>query len=225
MTDVIAHRGASRAARENTIEAFRLAVELGAQGIELDVRRCGSGELVVHHDACLADGRPIVHTSHDELPDHVPELRAALSACDGAWVNVEIKNDPGEPDFDADRTIVDDVVAVLVDVDVPARWLVSSFDLEAIERVRSLHESLPTAWLVVHAPDDVVERLVALRHDAVHPWVGALRRETVDAAHAVGLAVNTWTCNDAEQMVRLAEWGVDGICTDVPEVALRILQR
>jgi glycerophosphoryl diester phosphodiesterase len=59
----------------------------------------------------------------------------------------------------------------------------------------------------------------------VHPWVGALRRETVDAAHAVGLAVNTWTCNDAEQMVRLAEWGVNGICTDVPEVALRVLQR
>jgi glycerophosphoryl diester phosphodiesterase len=222
MTDVIAHRGASRAARENTVEAFRQAVEMGAEGIELDVRRCATGELVVHHDACLGDGRPLVATPRDELPGHVPDLRVALSACDGAWVNVEIKNEPGDPDFDAGRTIVDDVVAVLLDVDVPARWLVSSFDLEAIERVRSLHESLPTGWLVVQPPDDVVDRLVSLGHDAVHPWVGALRRETVEAAHAVGLAVNTWTCNDAEQMTRLVEWRVDGICTDVPDVALRI---
>ena len=68
MTDVIAHRGASRLAPENTIEAFELAVAVGADGIELDVRRTADGVLVVHHDARLPDGRAIVELPWHELP-------------------------------------------------------------------------------------------------------------------------------------------------------------
>jgi glycerophosphoryl diester phosphodiesterase len=223
MTDVIAHRGANRAARENTVAAFRAAVALGAHGIELDVRRCAGGDLVVHHDVALDDGRVLAETPRGELPDHVPDLRTALDACDGAWVNVEIKNDPSAPDFDAERAIADDVVALALDVDVPSRWLISSFDFLTIERVRAVHDTIPTAWLVVQTPDDAVQRLVAGRHDALHPWVGTLQRDTIDRAHAVGLAVNTWTCNDPEQMGVLVGWGVDGICTDVPDVALTLV--
>ena len=103
MTLVIAHRGASRAERENTIAAFRRAVEMGADGIELDVRRSADDRLVVHHDAALADGRLIRHTGSADLPDHIPSLAAALDACEGAFVNVEIKNDPSDPDFDPSR--------------------------------------------------------------------------------------------------------------------------
>ena len=68
-TNVIAHRGANRRARENTLEAFRAAVALGSDGIELDVRRTVDGALVIHHDAQLPDGRVIRESRRDELPD------------------------------------------------------------------------------------------------------------------------------------------------------------
>src|SRR4051812_33810066 len=91
---VIAHRGASKAERENTLGAFRRARAMGADAVELDVRRTVDGVLVVHHDPLPA-----------ELTPHVPTLGDALDACTGMWVNVEIKNDPDEPDFDERDTI------------------------------------------------------------------------------------------------------------------------
>ena len=111
MTDIIAHRGASRAAPENTVDAFALAVAMGADGIELDVRRTRDGCLVVHHDARIASGEAIIDLDRRDLPDHIPDLRDALLACAGpsgaveVTVNIEIKNDAGEPDFDPTRSI------------------------------------------------------------------------------------------------------------------------
>jgi glycerophosphoryl diester phosphodiesterase len=224
VVDVIAHRGAPMAAPENTVESFVSAVRLGADGIELDVRRAADGVLVVHHDASLPGGRPVSSVPAAELPPHVPTLRAALEACAGAWVNVEIKNDPSEPGFEADRRLADDTLAVLLDLDHPARWLVSSFDLATVDRVRELHESIPTAWLVVGVPDDAVAVLVDHRHDALHPFDGALTRAHVDALHAAAKAVNVWTCDDPARMAELVAWGVDGICTNVPDVALRVVR-
>src|SRR5690606_32215522 len=80
MTLIIAHRGASRAAPENTVAAFRRAVEMGADAIELDVRRTGDDRLVVHHDPSIADGRAIRELSAGELPGWVPEMSDALDA-------------------------------------------------------------------------------------------------------------------------------------------------
>ena len=223
MVDVIAHRGASRIAPENTVAAFEAAVRLGAHGIELDVRRTADGALVVHHDAVLAGGTAIADVAVRDLPPHVPDLRVALGACAGAWVNVEIKNDPREPGFEPDRALADDTLAVLLDVDHPARWLVSSFDLGTVDRIRELHDAIPTAWLVVDVPDDAVAVLVERRHDALHPWFGALQQHHVAAAHAAGRAVNVWTCDDPARMAELVAWGVDGICTNVPDVALGVV--
>ena len=112
-TAVIAHRGASRAERENTLAAFRRAGEMGADAVELDVRRTADGVLVVHHNPGLDDGRVIATMQHGELPAHVPTLTDALDACAGMWVNVEIKNDPTEPDFDPTDSIADETMALL----------------------------------------------------------------------------------------------------------------
>ena len=110
MTQVIGHRGASRAERENTLAAFRAAVAQGADGVELDVRRTADGALAVHHDAHLPDGRAIVATTWADMPDHVPDLASALDACAGLrTVNVEIKNWPGDVDFDPSLAVVDRV--------------------------------------------------------------------------------------------------------------------
>ncbi len=222
VTLVIGHRGASRAAPENTVAAFELAVGQGADGIELDVRRTADDRLVVHHDPVLPDGRPIRSTSAADLPPRVPSFERALDACAGAFVNIEIKNDPTEPDFDPSDWVVHAVASALARRGGRARWLVSSFRIETIDRMRAVLPSVRTAWLVYEVSDDVIDRCSATGHGAVHPWVESLTVDHVRAAHRAGLVVNTWTCDDPVRMAELVGWGVDGICTNVPDVALGV---
>ncbi len=223
MVEVLAHRGASAAARENTIEAFRLAAAMGSDGVELDVRRTLDGLLVVHHDARVADGRAIGDMRGPDLPAHVPHLDAALDACSGMWVNIELKNDPDEPDFDPTDSIADDTIDALLRRGQDERWLISAFRLETVDRCRALVPTIRTAWLVEHVPDDVIATMVGRGHSALHPWVGALNRSHIDVCHGAGIAVNTWTCDDPRRMAELIEWGIDGICTNVPDVAIGVI--
>lgn len=228
MTQVVAHRGASKRSRENTIEAFALAAALGADAVELDVRRTADGALVVHHNPQLDDGRVIATLAVAELPNHVPTLSAALDACAGMWVNVEIKNDPTEPDFDPSDQIADHTVALLQQRSEDGRWLISSFRLETIDRCRAVVPTIRTAWLTVDVPADVGALLRARGHVALHPWVGTLTADDVRACHQHGVQVTTWTCDDPARMSEMIGWGIDGICTNVPDVALaarRSLQR
>ncbi len=224
VVSVIAHRGASRAEAENTLAAFRRAGEMGAQAVELDVRRTSDGVLVVHHNPHLADQRLIAATAAAELPETIPTLGAALDACAGMWVNVEIKNDPGEPDFDPSESIADETVAHLVARGEDPRWLISCFRMETVDRCRALAPQIRTAWLCSEVPDGTPQLLASKGHAALHPWVHALDRDTIDRCHSAGVQVNTWTCDDPGRMAELVEWGVDGICTNVPDVALQVVQ-
>ena len=200
-----------------------MAASLGSDAVELDVRRTRDGTLVVHHDPRLADGRSIVDADAADLPAHVPTLAAALDACAGMWVNVEIKNDPDEPDFDPTDQIADRTIAALSEHGEDDRWLVSSFRIETVDRCRSLVPTIRTAWLVEAVPDDVIATMVSRGHAALHPWVDALHRSHIDACHGAGIAVNTWTCDDPTRMAELIDWGIDGICTNVPDVALHVI--
>ncbi len=137
----------------------------------------------------------------------VPHLHAALDACDGMWVNVEIKNDPHEPDFDPTDSIADHTMATLRERGDDDRWLISSFRLETIDRCRALEGSIRTAWLVDAVPDDVISTMVARGHAALHPWVATLRRSHIDVCHGAGIVVNTWTCDDPQRMVELDRVG------------------
>ena len=220
---VVAHRGASRAERENTLRAFQRARDLGADGVELDVRRTADDVLVVHHDPRLGDGRVILETPSGELPAHIPTLSDALDACDGMWVNLEIKNDETEPDFDPSEWVAAQTMALLAERGESERWLMSSFRIETMDRCRQLAPDVRTAWLTSVVPDDVVEILIAKGHVALHPWVRLLTKDVVDRCHAAGIAVNTWTCDDPDRMRELIDWGIDGICTNVPDVARAVL--
>ncbi|MEY4159157.1 MAG: hypothetical protein RL743_1652 [Actinomycetota bacterium] len=223
----MAHRGASRAERENTLAAFERAAEMGADAVELDVRRSADGRLVVHHDPHLADGRAIVRTSTVELPTEVPLLDTALDACHGMWVNVEIKNDPNEPDFDHTDDIAVEVAVALHRRAEPQRFLVSSFRRETIDRFRAFAPDIATAWLTPGvAADEMATTFASLRdagHVAVHPWFGLVTERLVTEAHAHGLMVNVWTCDEPSKMSELRVFGVDGICTNVPDVAIATL--
>jgi glycerophosphoryl diester phosphodiesterase len=222
VTLVIAHRGASAACRENTIAAFERAVAMGADAIELDVRRSGDDQLVVHHDAHLDDGRAIRSTERAALPAGIPDLASALDACAGVVVNIEIKNDPHEPDHDLGDWVARRVAAELERRGPDARWLISSFNRTTAVTCRRLLPGVPTALLTETATVADAERAARDGHAAIHPWHAAVDETFVLAAHDLGLTVNVWTCDDPDRMRRLIAWGVDGICTNVPDVAIAV---
>ena len=224
MTLVIAHRGASVAARENTLEAFKLAREQGADWVELDVRRTADGMAIVHHDAHLDDGRMIVDLDADELPHYVPSLAEALEACEGMGVNLEIKNLPSDPDFDADHLVADAVAGLIVAYLGPGRAMVSSFNVDAVDAVAVVDPSIPRALATEFlSPAQAVERAVAHGMVALHPFEAMVDAAFVRRAHEAGLALSPWTVNDGERMVDLIQMGVDGIHTDVPDVARTVV--
>jgi glycerophosphoryl diester phosphodiesterase len=225
VTKVIAHRGASARFRENTLAAFRGAAELGDDGVELDVRRTSDGAGVVHHDADLPDGRAIVSLRADEVPGEVPTLAAALDACGHLDVNVEIKNSRDGADFDERRSLADWTIGEIASWGGGSRVVVSSFDLATIDRIRALAPGLSTAWLVVDRGDplDLIARTVARGHDGIHPIDRMVDGAFVASAHEAGLFVNVWTVDDPDRIGELASLDVDGVVTNVPDVARAVL--
>ena len=227
MTTVIAHRGASRAFPENTVAAFRGAHEMGADMVELDVRRTADGQLAIHHDAHLPDGRAVCDVASGDLPTDIPSLAEAIDACEAMGVNVEVKSSARDPDFDPTRSVAADVAGIVGSRGLYDRILVSSFDVGSISRVREVDPLVATAWLTMVVPDStaVVASLVEAGHRALHPYDPIVDAALVDACHAAGLEVNVWTVDDPARMVELVALGVDGICTNLPDVALRVLGR
>ena len=217
VTEIIAHRGASRLAHENTVAAFEMAAIAGADGVELDVRRTADGVLVVHHDARVSDGRVIVETPWQELPAYVPTFGEALDACGGLWVNIEIKNDERDPDFDPLDRVAVEVLATLAERG-RGRWLISSFRLATVDRCRLLDPTVPTAWLTMAIGADTVDVAATQGHTALHPWEATVTAERDRAQPRRRASSSTsWTCNDPLRAAALSMAGVDGIVTDVPD--------
>ena len=232
MALVFAHRGANRFAPDNTLPAFARAVELGADGVELDIHRTADGALMVCHDAATPRGVLAEMTFGDvraALPD-VPTLEEALDVCAGLVVNVEIKNTPSEGDWDPTDRAAHLLVELLAHRGGRDRVLVSSFNLPSVDIVRSLAPHLPTA-LLTWGTDPLASLLIAESHGhgALHPdyrsVAGVLAGAAATRAHERGLHVNVWTVNDPEEIARLAAAGIDALITDVPDVALEALGR
>jgi glycerophosphoryl diester phosphodiesterase len=220
---VIGHRGASRDHPENTVAAFIGARAQGATWVELDVRSTVDAALVILHDPHLPDGGAVAELTRAQVPASVPSLAEALAACAPMGVNVEIKHGEHEPGFSEDRRLADAVVAELAGA--PVELLISSFDLPLIDRVRAIAPHLPTAYLVLDAarPIDAVAACVDRGHVALHPWDRTVDAALVERCHDAGIAVNVWTVDDPERMLELASWGVDGIVTNVPALAVATL--
>ena len=229
---ILGHRGAPRRARENTLEAFRFAREEGADGVELDVHRSLDGELIVHHDAEIEGFGVLADRSVAEIRAEfpwMPTLAEVLDRCVGLLVNIEVKNSPNDADFDPDEHVAAMVVELLATRADRDDVIVSSFHLPSIDRVHALDASIPTGYLTSLrlSPLEAVAVAAAGGHAAVHPFFGVLAdlgaATLIEAAHAAGLAVNTWTVNDADEIARLAAAGVDAIITDTPADARRAI--
>ncbi|MGZ6999287.1 MAG: glycerophosphodiester phosphodiesterase [Acidimicrobiia bacterium] len=229
---ILGHRGSPRRARENTLEAFAFARADGADGVELDVHRSHDGALVVHHDADVPDfGVLADHPFAAIRRDHpwIPTLAEVLDECRGLLVNIEVKNSPDDADFDPDETVARGVVELLAARERRDDVIVSSFHLPSIERVHALDPTVPTGYLLAMRPSplDALGIAVTGGHRAIHPFFGVLADRgaftVVEEAHTLGIAVNTWTVNEPDEIARLAGAGVDAIITDVPAVALAAL--
>jgi glycerophosphoryl diester phosphodiesterase len=212
VTFVIAHRGSTIGARENTIPAFEAARLAGGDGVELDVHRTRDGQLAVHHDAEIPGIGRIEHLGAGDLPEWVPTLSEALDTCAGMEVIVEVKAETAAPLVAAEVT------------GRPATW-VSSFNPSVLDAVGAADASIARAFLWVAAFDSDAALALAssLGCRAAHPHDNAVTPELVQAAHDRGMRVDTWTVNDPARVRQLASWGLDGIMTDDVAMAVAAL--
>lgn len=226
MTLIIGHRGASAKFTENTIEAFVGAAELGADWVELDVQKTVDGQLAVFHDIQLEDGRRVADIPFADLPDIVPTLDEALAACGEMGVNIEIKNDPASDSFDPENRMAPAVLKVARAHLTSDKCLISSFDMGAVNAVRDLDSRMPTALVTDDdlGPEVAIGRVTAHSHQAINPWDELVTPRWIVTAREAELDVHVWTVDDPERMVELAEMGVDGIITNVPDVAAAVLR-
>jgi glycerophosphoryl diester phosphodiesterase len=233
---VIGHRGASAHATENTLAAFARARSDGADGVELDVLLCGSGEVVVFHDDDLARlaGRPdrIARTSYQELRgvslpggERIPLLAEVLAATGpDLLVNVELK--ASGLTRGAIAALVDGVAAVVADAGAGARVLVSSFNPFA---VGAWMRRVPTvgAGLLFErdAPLPLRRGWAArwLQPVAVHPEIVLCTPGRVAGWRRRGYMVNVWTVDGREPVRACRALGVDAVITNDPALTRSLL--
>lgn len=230
MTLVIAHRGASAYAPENTLAAFELAVQQGADMIELDVQRSADGTLVLFHDDTTErwDGqkRLVSNCTYDELlalDIGGAKVMSFADACQFAAdhqikLNVELKQ----------AGIGREVAQAIQKAKVQDLILISSFGASALDEIHEALPSLPLAYLMgtnTYRPDVRFREawpFAALRKHQCNTWHPyydlPLIRQILPHVRQAGIKVNIWTVNDPQIMRSFIDLGVDGIITDKPDL-------
>jgi glycerophosphoryl diester phosphodiesterase len=223
---IIAHRGASGRFPENTLRAFRAAVDAGADMCELDVQFTRDGGLAVIHDDRVdrsTDGAGLVAAmSLEELRrldagirfgqqfkgERIPTLDEVFAATKGLCaLNVELKS------AGVERAVCDCVRAN----DAFDSIIVSSFDWAALSHIREIDRRIPIGLLAKRAPTRMLAAAAAMGAEAIHPRFDLISQSMCDAAHQRNLSVYAWTVDDVGEMKRLRGCGVDGIMTNFPE--------
>ncbi len=222
----IAHRGASAYEPENTLRAFRRAVEMGADMIELDLRMSADGHLVVIHDEDVArvTGEPgsVAEMTLAALRGlnvigggKIPSLAETIVfMSDQVELNIEVKA-PG---------LEEKLVRLLTEMEEKSSKgvLVSCFDYAVLERLKALSPFLPIAFLTVDL-EEAKKAIVKVEIDALHPLHTIVSDKLVVMAHDREVAVNAWTVDDPARMAELISLGVDGICSNRPDVLRRVI--
>jgi glycerophosphoryl diester phosphodiesterase len=209
-----------------------LAVEAGADGVELDVRRTRDGVLILSHDdhhEGLDTFASLDFSLLRELAPQVPTLREAMEVIPAnIFVNVEIKNFAHEAGFDADRRIVDETIAELRSYDDPKRILLSSFDPLSMQRAGQAGPEFLRGQLVLTTVQFEVGLATAreLSVDALHPAFSHMQEDAagrMDEIRAAEFAVVVWSVNTPQAIMSMAQAGVDVVITDDPGMAHEIL--
>jgi glycerophosphoryl diester phosphodiesterase len=227
---IYGHRGASAHVRQNTVEAYALAVAQGADGVELDVRRSRDGVLVIDHDDRTApDATPLVELDFREIratTPWVPTLDEAWEALGpDTLLNIEIKNTPGQADYDPTHRVGTAVARWIEAHETDDRILVTSLNALTIAAVKA-GSSVPTGLVVTAWLDPVLAIQEGMKSGdaAVSLSLEATLPDAPRIVEAAGdLDVLVWTVNDPEQGAVLADGGVAGIFTDDPGLMIEAL--
>jgi glycerophosphoryl diester phosphodiesterase len=231
---IIAHRGSSETAPENTLAAFRLAVEQRADFIEFDVQESADGEVIVVHDSDLmkVGGSPLKvweataaqlravdigsRTAPQFSSERVPTLAETLAVSKGgSRVIVELKS------YGHDQRLEERVVEIVEAAGMVDDSVFMSLDHDMVRKIKQLRPSWRAGVLVAKAIGD----LTSLGADFLAVESRVATRAFVRQAHRAGQDVYVWTVNDPAWMLRAMSNGVDGLITDKPDLARRVVQR
>jgi glycerophosphoryl diester phosphodiesterase len=213
---VIAHRGASAHEAENSLAAFRRAISVGADGIELDVHASLDGQLFVHHDAELPGLGPISRLPAQEARRHrlangerIPTLEEALAAIGDHDVWVELKT--------LDARFDDALLRTLDQGPAPDRYAVHAFDHRIVARLGRHRPDLPRGVLLssylLHPLAPLLETGATTLWQEQH----LIDADLVERLHASRFTIIAWTVNSTADITRLLSLGVDGLCGNWPE--------
>lgn len=234
-TKIIAHRGFSSVAPENTLSAFQKAIEVGADYFELDVHKTKDGELVVIHDYSVdktsSNGKTgkIAEMTSSEISEikvgypakfetafeneKIPTLREALQLAKGKIkVCIEIKVEGIEAE----------VLKIVNDLDAIDEVIVFCFSYPVVAKMRKLDKNIQTLYLISEANSLTADYATVIESNAIGVGSGTIiTKDFLENAHNQGIEVWQWTVNDEEKMKELIGLGIDGLITDYPDKALK----
>lgn len=226
MTMVIAHRGFSAKEPENTLRAFKRALDAGSGGIEFDVRCSKDGMPIVLHDSTVdrtTNGHGNVHhlciksiRKFDAgRGEKIPTLEEVLALIGkNAAMFIELK----------DKGIEEPVLREIYRRNVVENSMVISFDYESLMRVREIDPHIRIGHHFTRMPPPV-GKVLAISGNALLPLDRIVTRQLVERLHTDVLEAHTFTVDDPEEAIKMRDWGIDGIITNDPEKMLRFLRR
>ena len=220
----IAHRGAKGYEPENTLKAFQKALDLNADGIELDVHLSADGHIIVIHDETIdkmTNGKGFVNTlSLPELKSflvadqyEIPTLKEVFDLVNKkCFINIELKN--------ADT--LTKVVSLIDEYVSEKKWsydhfIVSSFDWNALKEVHDFDSKIPIGVLTETNLDLALAFAETIKAKAIHPYYHLLNPENTKEMQQKGFLVLPWTVNIEEDIQKIKSYQVDGIITDFPD--------
>lgn len=213
---VIAHRGASGYEYENSRAAFRRAVMLDADGVELDIHATRDGGLVVHHDPDIPGIGPIAQLSLAEARqvrirngEQLPLLNEILELVGDRDVWVEVKSLPAPHD----QQLLD----VLDRGPVPGRYAIHSFDHRIVHRLGQIRPGLRRGILLTAYLRDPVTVMLGVGATTLWQEWQQVDQELVNRVHDAGCSVIAWTVNELGDLDRMVRLGVDGLCGNYPD--------
>jgi glycerophosphoryl diester phosphodiesterase len=236
---IFAHRGASAYAPENTLAAFELALAQNADAIELDVKLSADGQVIVIHDP-MVDRTTGSHGRVKDLPlqelraldagssfsekfhgEKIPTLEEVFEAVGKrTFINVELTN------YNTPRDQLVETVCMLVKkCEMQKRVIFSSFFASNLSKARAYLPEVPRGLLAFDGLLGAWARSFGFdfgKYQALHPYLSDVTPQQVQRVHRLHRRIHVWTVNAAEDMRRLFHWGVDGVFTDDPQLAVQV---
>ena len=229
---IYAHRGARSYAPENTMSAFKRALVLGTDGIELDVQLTKDGIPVICHDHNIdrtSTGHGLIKDyslkqlknfdfgkwfNAEFIEEQIPSLEEFLKwyTSTSLLLNIEIKNGPI-----IYEGIEEKVVALLNKHDINDRVIISSFYHPSLLKIKKLNPYLKTGALFECRPLEPYQLALDTKADFLHPYWHSLDKDWAELVHSKGIGINAYTINNMEELDFVRQFGIDAIFTDYPD--------